>query len=98
MLRCLEPPKPARPVDPELIARLARRTGRPRIRCPRCLWEHDGKKHWACEDCGEIFDTFVTGAACPSCPNSWKLTQCPKCDALSPHDDWYERESPSSEK
>jgi hypothetical protein len=93
MLHCLEAPEHDRPHDPELVERLVRRATSPAIRCPSCRWHHDGKKHWGCEVCGAIFDTFVTGAACPSCPQSWTYTQCPQCDSLALHEDWYERES-----
>jgi hypothetical protein len=96
MLRCLEPSKADRPLDPELVRRLQQGAGGARIRCPSCRWQHDGREHWACEACGDVFDTFVTGASCPSCPQSWTFTQCPKCDALSPHEDWYERQAPEA--
>jgi hypothetical protein len=72
--------------------RQALRRQPPRIRCPRCQWQHDGEPHWICDACAAVFDTFLTGAACPSCPQCWTFTQCPRCDELSPHDDWYVRE------
>ncbi|MCC6873844.1 MAG: hypothetical protein IT378_05975 [Sandaracinaceae bacterium] len=62
---------------------------RKRIRCPHCAWEPDGKPHWVCERCFAQFDTFVTRARCPSCPNSWRDTWCPRCDRPSPHEAWY---------
>jgi len=65
--------------------------GRPRIRCPRCAWEHDWRPHWGCELCDAVFDTFVTRACCPdpTCGNTWRLTWCPSCHQPSPHADWY---------
>ena len=69
-------------------------TSRMRIRCPRCGWIPDGKKHWVCELCYAQFDTFKTRARCPNeeCGNSWTETQCPKCHQFSPHEEWYVEE------
>jgi hypothetical protein len=64
-----------------------------RICCPKCKWEPDGKPYWECS-CGNVWDTFSTGARCPSCGRVHKLTQCVSeaggCDKSSPHLDWYE--------
>ena len=60
-----------------------------RIRCPLCTWEPDGRDYWGCEMCGAIFDTFVTRAHCPECPNSWRETVCIRCHQMSSHDEWY---------
>ncbi len=64
-----------------------------RIRCPRCNWEHDGGVYWHCS-CGTYWDTFSTGARCPSFGKVWEDTQCPDapggCREWSPHLDWYE--------
>lgn len=63
-----------------------------RIACPKCEWEPDGGKYWACS-CGHIWNTFETAAKCPACGKQWKLTQCVRfkggCGQLSPHEDWY---------
>ena len=61
----------------------------PKIRCPLCKWQPDGKPYWQCERCLTSFDTFKTRARCPACPNRWHLTQCIACHKMSPHDDWY---------
>ena len=63
----------------------------PRIRCPHCNWQPDGKPYWQCESCFTVFDTFQTGAHCPNrmCGNSWQDTQCILCNILSPYDQWY---------
>jgi len=64
-----------------------------RIRCPKCNWEHDGQPYWHCS-CGNVWDTFSTGARCPRCSKVWEDTQCPGqpggCVEWSPHLDWYE--------
>ena len=69
--------------------RLRRR--QPRIRCPHCGWQPDGKPYWQCERCYMVFDTFATRAHCPNraCGNSWPHTQCIRCNILSPHEQWY---------
>lgn len=63
-----------------------------RVRCPACAWEPDGKKYWGCEKCHAIFDTFVTHAHCPKCPNSWTWTECISCHVRSDHEAWYVEE------
>jgi hypothetical protein len=64
-----------------------------RIRCPKCVWEPDGKPYWRCS-CGHRWDTFSTGGRCPKCQHVWEDTQCPNeaggCRQWSPHLDWYE--------
>ena len=64
----------------------------PRIRCPICGWQPDGKAYWGCEKCFSTFDTFKTHAHCPTpgCGNSWFYTQCIACHEQSPHEKWYE--------
>jgi rubrerythrin len=65
---------------------------KPKIRCPECKWQPDGKKYWGCEKCSAVFDTFVTRAHCPRCPNSWTFTQCIRCGVKSDHEAWYAEE------
>ncbi len=64
----------------------------PRIRCPACGWQPDGKPYWGCERCFVAFDTFKTHAHCPTpgCGNSWTYTQCIACGIQSLHEAWYE--------
>ena len=78
--------------DVDLEKKQRDRTGRPRIRCPRCGWQPDGKPYWQCELCFTTFDTFKTRAHCPKCPNHWEFTQCIQCGIQSRHDDWYVEE------
>ncbi|SKC78971.1 protein of unknown function [Ohtaekwangia koreensis] len=58
------------------------------IQCPRCEWQPDGEKHWAC-GCGYSWNTFETKGKCPSCKKQWADTRCPGCGQMSPHKDWY---------
>lgn len=64
---------------------------KPRIRCPHCGWQPDGKPYWQCERCFTAFDTFTSRAHCPNraCANTWPNTQCIRCGILSPHEQWY---------
>ncbi len=59
-----------------------------KIRCPKCDWEPDGGKYWACH-CGCIWNTFDTYGQCPQCSFVHRQTQCPECAEWSPHADWY---------
>ncbi|MEH0155513.1 hypothetical protein V6R21_15305 [Limibacter armeniacum] len=59
-----------------------------RIECPKCKWEPDGGAYWTCY-CGCNWNTFSTYGKCPECGKVHKDTQCPACQAWSPHPDWY---------
>ena len=65
-----------------------RRTGRTRIRCPRCAWEPGPHDRWQC-NCLYLWNTFETGGVCPGCNYQWLETMCPRCRIWSPHRDWY---------
>jgi hypothetical protein len=78
--------------DPVIRDRPADDTGGPRIRCPRCAWEPSRHDAWACS-CLHVWNTFETGGVCPACGRQWQETQCPKCDAWSPHLAWYVEEA-----
>ena len=67
-------------------------TGGARIRCPRCAWQPGRHQKWTCA-CGHDWNTFETGGVCPACQRQWLETQCPRCDAWSPHLAWYVDES-----
>jgi hypothetical protein len=62
-----------------------------RIRCPKCQWQ-PGKGHtWICSPgCGHAWNTFDTHGLCPGCQKQWLETECPRCNIMSLHDDWYE--------
>ena len=67
-----------------------------RIWCPKCNWVPRPADRWACEPgCGHSWHTFDTRGQCPACLKQWKKTQCLRCDAMSPHEDWYHNDEQS---
>ena len=75
-------------LDPGLRDTTRDTTGGRRIRCPKCAWEPGREDHWSCA-CLHVWNTFETGGVCPACQRQWLETQCPRCDAWSPHLAWY---------
>jgi Zn-dependent protease len=67
------------------IAQLPRRSG---YSCPSCLSAPLLGPLWACGRCGESFDTFETGAVCPSCRATFGETRCADCGRSSPIGEW----------
>jgi hypothetical protein len=69
----------------------------PRIRCPKCGWQPDGRAHWTCTNrvdgrlCVTTWNTFDTRGRCPTCSYQWTDTCCPVCHRWSLHEDWYEK-------
>jgi hypothetical protein len=63
-----------------------------RTRCPCCGWRPSAGARWACS-CGETWNTFATRGRCPGCSREWQHTQCLRCHAWSPHEDWYAPEA-----
>ena len=63
-------------------------TGTRKIRCPKCAWTPGKHDRWMCA-CGHRWNTFDTRGICPACDAAWRDTQCLRCQAWSPHDDWY---------
>jgi hypothetical protein len=60
------------------------------IYCPKCEWHPGPSDRWMCTPgCRTVWNTFDTHAQCPGCHKQWDVTQCLRCGALSPHDDWY---------
>jgi len=80
--------RPDRVRRPNSDSGTERRTGRRRIRCPRCGWEPGRHDRWACT-CLHSWNTFDTGGVCPACGREWSETQCLRCNAWSRHADWY---------
>lgn len=60
----------------------------PGIRCPKCDWVPRTKTLWSCK-CGHRWNTFLTRGVCPECRHKWETTQCPQCEATSPHPEWF---------
>jgi hypothetical protein len=88
-------------MDPKKLAKLM--DGRPRIRCPICVWEPKKRDKWACAamgapehfagGCGKVWHTFDTRGRCPGCTHQWQHTTCLRCNATSVHEDWYEKKN-----
>ncbi len=58
------------------LAKLPRRDG---YTCPTCNSAPPVGQYWRCHQCGQAFDTFETGAVCPSCRSQFPATQCLDC-------------------
>ena len=58
------------------MAKLPRRNG---YTCPTCNIAPPVGEYWRCSQCGHSFDTFETGAVCPSCRSQFPATQCLDC-------------------
>lgn len=67
------------------IAKLPRRDG---FSCPTCGDKPPLGALWKCTQCGQAFDTFQSGAACPNCATRFPATQCFNCGAMRPISDW----------
>ena len=67
------------------IAKLPRRDG---FACPRCHSAPPLGTFWKCRQCGQSFDTFHTGAACPACGTRYDMTTCLDCHESKPMIEW----------
>jgi Zn-dependent protease len=72
------------------LSRLARLPRRPGFSCPSCRSAPPLGALWACGRCGTPFDTFETGARCPSCGAVFGETRCADCGRSSPIGEWRE--------
>lgn len=67
------------------LAKLPRRDG---FACPRCKAAPPVGNFWKCSQCGQAFDTFQSGAACPNCAARFAVTKCVDCGGLHPMHEW----------
>jgi Zn-dependent protease len=67
------------------MSKLPRRVG---FACPTCHNSPPLGNYWKCSECGQSFDTFATGAACPSCGTGFAETKCLDCGRLHPMTEW----------
>jgi len=67
------------------FAKLPRREG---FACPACKTAPPLGEFWKCRKCGQAFDTFQTGAACPRCGAQFAATKCLDCGAEHPLGEW----------
>jgi Zn-dependent protease len=67
------------------LAKLPRRDG---FACPRCNSKPPLGAFWKCNNCQQAFDTFQTGAVCPSCSARFDVTRCLDCGWAHPMEQW----------
>jgi len=67
------------------MSKLPRRNG---FSCPTCKTSPPVGAYWKCGNCGQAFDTFQTGAACPNCRSQFPNTQCLDCGRTHPLNEW----------
>jgi len=67
------------------IAKLPRRDG---FSCPRCQSKPPLGAFWKCANCQQAFDTFQSGAVCPTCGLRFNVTRCLDCGAAYSMDQW----------
>src|SRR5437868_10916248 len=67
------------------LTKLPRRNG---FLCPACKIAPPVGSYWKCTTCGGEFDTFQTGAVCPSCRTQFPTTRCLDCGRLHPMHEW----------
>jgi len=70
------------------LSRLASLPRRPGYSCPSCRSAPPLGALWTCGRCGAPFDTFETGARCPSCGAVFGETRCADCGRSSPIGGW----------
>jgi Zn-dependent protease len=67
------------------IAKMPRREG---FACPQCKAAPPVGNLWRCGQCQTAFDTFQTGATCPTCGARFGVTKCVDCGAVHPMSEW----------
>jgi Zn-dependent protease len=56
--------------------------------CPSCSLSPSIGTYWTCPQCKKRFDTFATGAVCPSCRTNFASTACLECGRSNPIGQW----------
>lgn len=67
------------------LSKIPRREG---FACPSCHAAPPLGEFWKCRQCGQAFDTFVTGASCPACRAQFGVTTCLDCRRSFPITEW----------
>ncbi len=70
------------------LLRMAKLPRRPGYACPSCRTAPPLGPYWQCQKCGQGFDTFETGAACPHCSERYANTRCLDCGVARPMAEW----------
>ena len=73
------------------LEKLPRRNG---FRCPNCHTKPLLGERWRCDLCGQMFDTFQTGAVCPHCSKHFPQTMCGDCGKFFPMNEWADGNAP----
>jgi len=72
------------------LEKLPRRAG---FACPSCRTAPLLGEKWKCGQCGQPFDTFLTGAVCPHCKAQYATTMCGYCGKSFPMNEWIDRDA-----
>jgi len=67
------------------LDKLPRRDG---FACPQCRVAPPMGNFWVCNHCKKTFDTFASGAICPSCATAFPVTKCVECGQVRPLNQW----------
>ena len=70
------------------LARFAKLPRRQEYSCPACKMSPAIGEFWKCGHCGQPFDTFQSGAACPHCGSRFDKTRCLDCGELHSLNEW----------
>lgn len=71
-----------------MLLRMAKLPRRPGFACPSCGAAPPIGLFWVCKQCSNAFDTFATGAVCPTCSTRWDATPCMDCHRSAPIERW----------
>jgi Zn-dependent protease len=72
----------------QVLLRQEKLPRRKEFACPSCQTAPLIGMHWKCARCGQIFDTFQTGAVCPQCAAQYPVTGCGNCGKWYPINEW----------
>jgi hypothetical protein len=72
----------------QALSRLAKIPRREGYSCPTCHNAPPTGAYWKCGKCGQVFDTFATGATCPNCRAQYPTTRCLDCGRQHPMHEW----------
>lgn len=62
--------------------------------CPECRVAPPVGNFWVCGKCQRTFDTFASGAVCPSCATQFPVTKCLDCGRVRPLSQWIAPAAP----
>ena len=71
-----------------VLLKMAKIPRRENFSCPTCNSSPPLGAYWRCGKCGNGFDTFASGAACPHCAAQYPETRCFDCGRAHPMNQW----------